>query len=137
MKLSKVSYQKHKRLLYLKETDINYRPTVEDSWEWFHILNKQIFDNLLEPVEKIFISDHVKYGDVYALYYYNMKKRGEPSKISVCRSFRNEKMFVEILAHEMIHHFQYTYDEPVGHGPTFFAWRENLQLKGLKLYRVA
>lgn len=129
--------QKRKRLSKLKDDDVKYRPTVEDAWEWYHILNRQLFGNLLKPVEKIFVSNHVKYGDVYALYYYNQSKRGEESKISISSSFKNEKMFVEILAHEMIHHFQYSYDEPVGHGPTFFAWRDNLKLKGLRLYRVA
>lgn len=137
MKRSRDYYLKRKRLRNLKENDVKYRPTEEDAWEWFHILNRQLFGNLLKPVEKIFISNHVKYGDVYALYYYNQSKRGDLSKISISSSFRSEKMFVEILAHEMIHHFQYTYDEPVGHGPTFFAWRDNLKLKGLGLYRVA
>jgi hypothetical protein len=137
MKRSKDYYLNRSKLKDLKYDNVKHKPTVEEAWEWFHILNEQIFGGLLQPVDKIFISNHKNYGDVYALYYYNNKKRGEPSKISVCKTFDNRKMFVEILAHEMIHHFQYTYDEPLGHGPSFTAWRDNFTLKGLKLYKAA
>jgi len=137
MKHSKECFQKHKSLKKLKDDKVPYKPNVEEAWIWFHLLNKEIFGNLLKPVEKIFISDNKEYGDVYALYHYDGKKRKQPSKISLSKEFKNEKMFVEVLAHEMIHHFQYTYNEPVGHGPSFLAWRENLALKGLKLYKVA
>ena len=130
-------YQNRRKLKSLQYDNVKYKPTVEACWEWFHILNQQIFGGLLEPVKKIFLSKHKKYGDVYALYYYNCKKRGKPSKISMCKTFENEKMFVEVLAHEMIHHFQYTYNEPIGHGPSFDAWRDNFKLKGLKLYKAA
>ena len=124
MKRSTAYYQNRKRLLQLKSDSIKYKPTVDSAWEWFNILNEQIFGGLLEPVEKIFLSNHKNYGDVYALYYYDDGKRGEPAKISFCKSFEDEKMFVEILA-------------PLGHGPSFVAWRDNFKLKGLNLYKAA
>lgn len=136
MKHSQDYYKNLKRLEELKYDNIKYHVEIKKAWTWFHIVNEQIFDNLLEPVDKMFISTHKKYGDVYALYHYDEKKRKQPSKISFIKTFKSEKMFVEILAHEMIHHFQYTYDEPLGHGPTFLAWRENFNLKGLKLYKA-
>ena len=49
--------------------------------------------------------------------------------------YKCEKLFVEVLAHEMIHHFQNLNDEPLGHGPTFWAWRDNFKLRGLTLDR--
>ena len=137
MKRSTVYYQNRKRLKELNDDGVKYKPTVEVCWEWFDILNEQIFGGLLEPVDKIFLSNHKNYGDVYALYYYDDGQRGEPAKISFCKSFVDEKMFVEILAHEMVHHFQYTHDEPLGHGPSFMAWRDNFKLKGLNLYKAA
>ena len=136
MKRSPEYYNNRRRLKSLEYTDKRYRTTVESAWEWFHILNEQIFGGLLEPVEKISISDHKKYGDVYALYHYDDKDRKQPAKISLCKTFDDEKTFVEILAHEMIHHFQYSYDEPLGHGPSFLAWRVNFNLKGINLYKV-
>lgn len=136
MKHLKAYYQNRKRLKDLKDDNVKYKPTVPECWEWFDILNEQIFGGLLDPVDKIFISNHKKHGDVYALYYYNHRKRGEPSKISMSKSFSSKKVFVEILAHEMIHHFQYCNDEPLGHGPSFMAWRDNFKLKGLNLYKA-
>ena len=137
MKRSPDYYKNRQRLKSLKYTNIKYKSTVDAAWEWFHILNEQIFGGLLKPVDKIFISNHKNYGDVYALYYYNNnKKQNDPCEISVCKSFEDEKTFVEILAHEMVHHFQYCNDEPLGHGPSFLAWRDNFELKGIKLYRV-
>lgn len=136
MKRSPDYYLNRRKLKGLEYNKKKYRPTVDVCWEWFNILNEQLFGGKLESVERIFISNHKNYGDVYALYYYNHKIRGEPSKISVCKTFDDEKTFVEILAHEMIHHFQYSYDEPVGHGPSFLVWRDNFKLKGLNLYRA-
>ena len=136
MKRSPDYYNNRRRLKELEDSGVRYRLTIESAWEWYHILNEQIFGGLLEPVDKIFISNHKTYGDVYALYHYDDAERGRPAKISFCKTFDDEKHFVEILAHEMIHHFQYSYDEPLGHGPSFMAWRDNFNLKGLNLYKA-
>ena len=135
MKRSPDYYQNRKKLINLKSNKVKYKTNVDEAWEWFNILNEQIFGGLLEPVDKIFISNHKGY-DAYALYYFNHKKRGQPSEISFCKTFACEKMFVEVLAHEMIHHFQYSNDEQLGHGPSFTAWRDNFKLKGLNLYKA-
>jgi hypothetical protein len=136
MKYSQEYYQNRRLLKKLKYDSVKYYPTIKETWKWFHILNQQVFGNLLNPVDKIFLSNHKKYGDVYALYHYGIKDGHKTSKISVCKSFDDEKVFVEILAHEMIHHFQYSYNEPLGHGPSFSAWSDNFNVKGLKLYRA-
>ena len=137
MKRSLDYYNNRRRLKELKSDNVKYRVTAESASEWFNILNEQIFGNLLEPVSKIYISNH-KGCDVYAFYYYYTKndpKHGETS-MSFLKTFKDEKFFVEILVHEMVHHFQHLYDEPAGHGPSFIAWQDNLKLKGLRLYRV-
>jgi hypothetical protein len=131
-------FQNRKILKELHYDNEKFRPTSEIAWKWFHIINEQVFGNNLVPVDKITISNH-KGDDVYAYYYYypkNDPKHGQTS-ISLAKSFKDEKFFVEILAHEMIHHFQHLYNEPSGHGPTFLAWSENLKLRGLTLYKVA
>lgn len=135
MKRSPDFYKNRKRLRTLTNDGEEYRVTIDKAWEWFNILNEQIFGNLLEPVDKITISNH-KGCDVYALYHYWDKKE-ESSWMSFERKFENEKLFVEILGHEMIHHFQHLYDEPLGHGPSFTAWRDNFNLKGLRLYKAS
>ena len=136
MKRSPIYYQNRKRLLKLESTGIKYRPTSESATEWFHILNEQIFGNKLKLVEDIKIVRH--YG-THA--FYNYSRKCEPdypkSSMSFYTVFKDEKLFVEILAHEMVHHFQYSFDEPLGHGPSFWAWRDNFRLKGLTLHKVA
>ena len=52
------------------------------------------------------------------------------------RGYRSKKMFVEVLAHEMVHHYQALHNEPVGHGPSFYRWRDKLNKKGLQHVRV-
>lgn len=138
MKHLKDYYHNRKILKELKSDGIAFRPTPEDARQWFDILNEQIFSNKLKPVDKITISSH-RGDDVYAYYYYYTKddpKHGQTS-ISLLKKFKDKKFFVEILVHEMIHHFQHLHDEPAGHGPTFLAWKENLKLRGLTLYKVA
>ena len=147
MKRSPDYYDNKRKLRGLKRTNVSYKANKTEAWKWFHILNEQIFGNLLEPVDKIFISNHKNYGDVYALYYYDDKFRGKPAKISLCKRFDDEKMFVEILAHEMIHQWQWDvyrfdhldyfgrpmFENSGAHGPSFFAWKNRFADYGLHL----
>jgi predicted SprT family Zn-dependent metalloprotease len=71
------------------------------------------------------------------MFHYFTRKDNKPTKLSMDKIFYNEKVFVEILAHEMIHLFQYQFHEPLGHGPSFWLWRDNFKLKGLTLYKAA
>lgn len=138
MMRSPTYFQNRKILKELHYDNEKFRPTPEIAWKWFHIINEQVFGNNLIPVDKITISNH-KGDGVYAYYYYYTKndpKHGQTS-ISLAKSFKDEKFFVEILAHEMIHHFQHLYNEPSGHGPSFLVWNEHFKLRGLKLYKVA
>lgn len=134
MKHLKDYYHNRKLLKELKSDDEKFRPTVEDVREWFDILNEQVFGNKLQPIDEIRIK---KLGDFHALFHYWSKKEQYEPELSMNKVFKNKKLFVEILAHEMIHYFQYSYDEPLGHGPTFWAWSDNLKLKGLTLHKVA
>lgn len=135
MKRSQEYYHNRKMLKELVEDGMLFRPSVEDMSKWFDILNEQIFGNKLEPVKKF----QIKHTDeLYAYYGYfekGHKKHGK-NRIVMNKKFSSKKKFVEILAHEMIHHFQAQYDEPVDHGDTFDAWSDNFKLKGLNLYKV-
>lgn len=128
-------YHNRKLLRELKEDKSKFRPTVLDIEVWFTILNEQIFGNKLKRVKKFQIKHDDELHAYYGYYDKNHKKHGK-TRIVMDNKFSSKKRFVEILAHEMIHHFQAEYDEPVGHGPTFTAWRENFKLKGLNLYKV-
>lgn len=127
-------YHNRRKLKQLAVEGKKFRPTVEDVKEWFYILNEQIFGGKL-PQTKLSVK-RLQEG-FHAFYHYHKKSVNTDTEIEMHNSFDNKKLFVEILTHEMIHHFQHTYDEPVGHGPSFTAWRDNLKLKGLTLHKVA
>ena len=127
------TYYHNRKLLKELENTIKYRPSVEDVREWFDILNEQIFGNKLPQIKDIWIQ---RLKGVHALYHYWSKKENEEPELSFNKVFESKKLFVEILAHEMIHHFQAQYDEPVDHGDTFDAWSDNFKIKGLNLYKV-
>lgn len=139
MKPSVTYYQNRKLLRELKDDDVKFRPSTQDITEWFDILNEQIFGNKLKPFDEIRVK---RLHRTHAFFNYWTKedlRKGKPNETSLEMHvvFNSKKLFVEILAHEMIHHFQHLYNEPLGHGPSFTAWRDNFKLKGLTLYKVA
>ena len=128
-------YHNKKLLKELKDEKEKFHPKVKDMKKWFVILNQQIFGNKLTLVKKFQIKHDDELHAYYGYYEKTHKKHGK-TRIVMDNKFSSKKKFVEILAHEMIHHFQAQYDEPVGHGPTFTAWRDNFKIKGLNLYKV-
>lgn len=128
-------YHNNKLIKGLKDEKEQFHPKVKDMKKWFVILNQQIFGNKLTLVKKFQIKHDDELHAYYGYYEKNHKKHGK-TRIVMDNKFSSKKKFVEILAHEMIHHFQAQYDEPVGHGPTFTAWRDNFKIKGLNLYKV-
>lgn len=133
MKRSKDYYHNRRLIKQLTYDTPEYRPKVKDVRKWFNIMNEQLFGNKLEPFKKINI---MYLDDYHALFHYWTKKQNRPPELDLHESFANEKIFVEILTHEMIHLFQYQFKEPLGHGPSFWVWEDNLKLKGLKLHKV-
>ena len=136
MKPSKDLYLQNRKLLKeLTYDKKHFRPTVGDCEKWFVILNTQIFGNKLSPVTKI---SFAKSWDFHAVYTYYSKKdpKYPETEIVLEDEFSCMKIFVEVLAHELIHHFQFLHGEPLGHGPSFQAWRDNFKLKGLSLSRI-
>jgi hypothetical protein len=107
--------------------------TVEKCYEWIRILNEEIFDGKLTEILEIDIRWRRK---AWAYYEYDEDSK-DPTisklRLLMNKRYRSEKFFVEILAHELIHHYQFLYHGIVDHGPTFFSWKEKLEQKGLNL----
>jgi hypothetical protein len=59
--------------------------------------------------------------------------------LSMTNRFPNKKIFIEVLAHEMVHLFQFLHASPpfsyrsVSHGKTFHAWKSTFEKHGLRL----
>ena len=131
MKHLKDYYHNRRKLKALKYESTKFKPRIRDIKKWFDILNEQIFGNKLPPFSKIRL---IKEDGIYAFYCYWHKKKTKESELEMIKKFKTKKLFVEILAHEMIHHYQHLHNEPLGHGPSFTAWKENLKLRGLELH---
>lgn len=135
MKHSQTYYNNRRKLKELSYDKAKFRPTVSDIEEWFVILNQQIFGNKLSPFSAIHIGRPKR---VHALFqYWKTEEKQKENRLTMTQVFESKRLFVEILAHEMIHLFQFQYDEPLGHGPSFWLWSDHFKLKGINLHKVA
>lgn len=105
----------------------DYVPTIERITYWFNVLNKEIFKGELPPFKEIKIQrKRGRWADCYSdeereSYYAEWKRY---SILSIESKLINEHQMVEILAHEMIHHWQWMHHIRVGHGDSFFKWQK-------------
>ena len=111
-----------------------YTPTKHTVTRWFNIINKEIFDDGLEPFDNIEIKPlRGVWG--YCVTYTDLGDDDCDLEIR-CR-FPNFQMFLNCLAHEMVHLFNHQIlgEQNLRHGPKFFAWRDDFTNHGLTLTR--
>jgi hypothetical protein len=118
------------KLLSSKEEYV-YETTVEDCQKWFNILNRELFNNSLPKVHEIDIRWR---RGAHAWYDYEESEPGTgTSRLLMNKRYKSKQFFVEVLAHEMVHHYQYINNEEVDHGSSFIKWRDKFNKKGLNL----
>lgn len=100
---------------------------------WFSILNDELFDGTLSPISEIDIRWRRKVHAFYECTTYSDRPDYLYSKLGMNKRYHSKRFFVEILAHEMIHHWQKLNNEPLGHGPSFSMWNDTFARKGLAL----
>ena len=132
--LPSITYQRRK----------SFRPTNDDVLYAYKILNRYCFDNQLTRPE--IIQHRVKkiWGCCEWL---DQQPSGSYCKIEISDKWFCQQWFMNTLAHEMVHQFQWDvyrwehldshgremYQLSGGHGPSFFAWREQFAHYGLTL----
>lgn len=108
-----------------------YETTVEDCQKWFNILNRELFNSSLPKVHEIDIRWR---RGAHAWYDYEEGAPGSGTcRLLMNKRYKSKQFFVEVLAHEMVHHYQYINNEEVGHGSSFIKWRGKFNKKGLNL----
>ena len=114
-----------------KSKPLLYNTTKEDCEKWFNILNKIFFDGDLPPIDVYDIrwrrGVHARYN-VMETY-----QEEEFTQIDMNKRYESKMFFVEVLAHEIIHHYQYIYDYNVCHGNVFQKLKEKYGKKGLNI----
>jgi hypothetical protein len=119
-------------LLSLKE---KYSTTYKDIKKFFKILNEGLFDNKLIPFNDIEIKE-LKYqrcmGQVIQL---DSKRKGtRVHKLEMDTKYDTKKDFLDTLAHEMVHLYQFTQLNDNGaHNKLFYSFSPKLKVVGLKL----
>lgn len=116
------------------EKHVPFEPTIEDCEKWFKILNHELFNNQLPAVDEFDVRWR---RGAYAWYDYDERFPGQgTAKLLMNKRYKSKQFFVEVLAHEMVHHYQYINNEDVGHGSSFLKWRDKFNKKGLNLVRA-
>jgi len=124
--------KKLKPLLSLKS---KYKTTYKDIKKFFKMLNLGIFDNKLAPFNDIEIKE-LKYqrcmGQVVMFEY---KGKGTKLfKLEMDKYYDSKRDFLDTLAHEMVHLYQFTHVNDSGnHNKLFYSFRPKLKYVGLKL----
>jgi hypothetical protein len=117
-----------------------YRPTLKEAKHYYTLLNRYIFDNQLEPTQ-------IKISRMRECWGYcddcDSDPRDPCTKIRLNDRFPCLQFFIAVLAHEMIHQYQWEVEGPArmsrgkrhrfGHGKSFFRWRAKFKRLGIPL----
>lgn len=103
----------------------------KDCVKWFHILNEELFDNELPNIGFKFKWLRV----CWAYYEYYPRIPDKPETIIMRKEYPSYRLFVECLAHEMVHHWQYMKLgwRKVDHGDEFAEWSKTAKRIGLRI----
>jgi hypothetical protein len=124
------------RLMTDKNAENTYTTTYEDCVKWIRILNRELFSGYLPPVEDIDIRWRRKTLAYYTYFIDTENPRYKKHILCMNKRYKSKRFFVEVLAHELVHHYQFYHDEPMGHGPSFTCWRDLFNKKGLSLAKT-
>jgi len=119
------------RRLLEEHAQNKYVSTVEDCEFWFSLINKELFNEELPPVPFEF----KRLRKCWAYYEYFPRMPDMPEKIIMNKVYPSKRLFVECLAHEMVHHWQYTKLgwRKVDHDTEFLDWCKKAKRIGLRM----
>jgi hypothetical protein len=102
-------------------------------WE---ALNHAVFNGVLEFPEKIIIQDRKKWDFWGECEGWQRGHRYGPhytKAIRLQKTYLDPKRFIDVMAHEMVHQYEWERQGVMTHGKTFWAWKEKLAEKGIPL----
>jgi predicted SprT family Zn-dependent metalloprotease len=95
---------------------------------WFNIINAAIFNNRLPKFHEIEIGS---YRTFHAL----CECDDATYTLKIKSKFESRKRFIEVIAHEMIHLYEWVEYEKMSHGKNFYEWKNKLKRYNLDLYK--
>ena len=128
-----------------------YATNEQDIRIWFDIINQAVFlGKLRTNFTRISIVRQRKNWAHYTGDCSNVSESlqekldgiGIVSDLSISKNFPNIRGFINVLAHEMVHHYQFECEKPgfdptnISHGKSFWKWKDPFRKYGLNLQRV-
>lgn len=98
---------------------------------WWRELNEAIFDGKLNPPAQVIVKHHLK--EAWAWCEGGGFSKRVPVNYAFQRKYDDKEMFLTILAHEMVHHWEQQTTGRMSHGKNFFKWEERLKQVGIPL----
>lgn len=117
-------------------------PTKKALKYWFNVLNHVIFNGKLVYFDEAYILNKYKFwAEVHI--FMDTKKKLYKSLILIHNRFKCLRDFIEIVAHEMVHLYQFQVEKPrennhlnPKHGPTFYKWKTKFNRYNLTLKEI-
>lgn len=107
-----------------------YNPTIRSIKREYSLLNKKVFGGVLPISSKIEFQIGNMLGTLGICKYIISRSS---LVIKLLPVFRDRKLFVAILAHEMVHVFEFTRYQKMTHGPKFYKWKSLFAEHGIVL----
>ena len=107
-----------------------YLPTLRSIRLNYSILNKKIFDGILPRSSDIEFQIGFMKGALGICMYIRSR---DSLVVKLRPAFRDRQLFITILAHEMIHVYEFTRHQRMTHGPKFFEWKSLFAEHGIVL----
>jgi len=111
--------------------DHKFRPTICDCREVFRNINAKVFNNELRMPN---------FRLMYSKDFWGMCRGDldDPAKCTIFmnKSFLSKRLFIDTMAHEMVHQWEWLTHENMTHGRKFFQWRNELAKFNICLARA-
>ena len=112
------------------EHDAKFRPTIADCREIWRNINRNVFNNELKMPSFRLVYTKAFWGECQGVL-----NDQTQVKMKINKSFLSKRLFINTMAHEMVHQWEWLVNENMTHGPQFFLWREQLANYNITLSR--
>jgi len=109
----------------------SFSPTMSDVVYWYDYLNVLLFKNELPELNQIEIRD---FRDFWAEAYCEQDGEKVKNSLRIEKDFNTFKQFLEVLAHEMVHIWEFKNFGRMGHAKRFKSWEAKFKPVGLDLF---
>ncbi len=110
--------------------------TKEHAQMVWHALNHAVFGGVLQYPEKMIIQDRPTWdfwGECEGWQRGSRWGQHYTRAIRLQKIHPSPKRFIDVMAHEMVHQYEWERQGTMTHGKTFWAWKDKLAEKGIPL----